>query len=156
MFDESSLRLIRTAPNLPGLEAEMLGELLTEAHIELATIRIEILGEDEVRRNVLLDKVRRLATTFEAYVALDLQPAQTQAAAFVAASAHQVITSATEGRAVGPTLLSSDAVSSTIASTLLRMASVSANSTHRSGSDFTGPSRASLATNLSCSERYST
>jgi hypothetical protein len=119
MFDESSRRLIRTAPNLPGLGAEMLDELLTEAHIELATIRVEILGEDEVRRNILLDKVRRLATTFEAYVALDLQPARTQAAAFVAASAHQVIARATDGRAVGPTLLSSDAVSSTIASTLL-------------------------------------
>ncbi|SEK17495.1 DEAD/DEAH box helicase [Pacificibacter marinus] len=119
MFDESSRRLIRTAPNLPGLEADMLDEVLTEAHIELATIRVEIFGEDEVRRSILLDKVRRLAATFEAYVALDLQPARTQAAAFVAASAHQLIARATNGRAVGPTLLSSDAVSSTIASTLL-------------------------------------
>jgi hypothetical protein len=119
MFDESSRNLLRSAPGLPGLEAEVLDELLTEAHVELATIRVEIAGEDESRRGILLDKVRRLAATFEAYVALDLQSERTQAAAFVAASAHQIIARASAARAVGPTLLSSDAVSSDIASTLL-------------------------------------
>ena len=119
MFDESSRRLIRSAPDLPGLGAEVLDELLTEAHVELATIRLEILGEDASRRSILLDKVRRLAATFEAYVALELQSARTQAAAFVAASAHQIIARAAHPGAEGPTLLSSDAVSSAIASTLL-------------------------------------
>lgn len=119
MFDESSRNLLRSAPSLPGLEAEVLDELLTEAHVELATIRVEIAVEGEVRRGVLLDKVRRLGATFEAYVALDLQSERTQAAAFVAASAHQIIAKANDARAVGPTLLSSDAVSSAIASTLL-------------------------------------
>lgn len=119
MFDDSSRRLIRSAPNLPGLDAEVLDELLTEAHIELATIRVEIVGEDEVRRGVLLDRVRRLAATFEAYVALGLQSERTQAAAFVAASAHQIIARATDDHVVGPTLLSKNAVSSSIVSTLL-------------------------------------
>lgn len=119
MFDESSRRLIRSAPSLPGLDANVLDELLTEAHIELATIRVEIVGEDEVRRGILLDRVRRLAATFEAYVALGLQLERTQAAAFVAASAHQIIAGATGSRTEGPTLLSSDAISSSISSTLL-------------------------------------
>ena len=63
--------------------------------------------------------VRRLAATFEAYVTLGLQLERTQAAAFVAASAHQIIAGATGGRTEGPTLLSSDAISSSISSTLL-------------------------------------
>lgn len=119
MFDESSRQLIRSAPSLPGLDANALDELLTEAHIEIATIRIEIIGEDENRREILVDRIRRLAATFEAYVAFGLQPERTKAAAFVAASAHQVIAGATDARTEGPTLLSSDAISSSISSTLL-------------------------------------
>ena len=84
MFDESSRRLLRSAPDLPGLNAETLDELLTAAHIELATIRSSPSDQDAERSSELLARVRRLALTFEAYVALDLRPDQTRAAAFVA------------------------------------------------------------------------
>src|SRR5690606_28900175 len=67
----------------------------------------------------VLDRVRRLASTFEAYVALNLRPEQTRAAAFVAASAHQIL-SRLRGLALNrPTLVSSDAIGSLISATLL-------------------------------------
>ena len=78
MFDPSSRALLRQAPDLPGLAPETLDELLTAAHIELATVRLlSREGEPEAISDVL-DQVRRLASTFEAYVALDLRPEQTR------------------------------------------------------------------------------
>ena len=95
-----------------------LDELLTEAHVVLATVRTSPPGDGE-RSLETLDRVRRMASTFEAYVALDLRPDQSQAAAFVAGSAHQVLARAHDQRVDRPTLLSSDAVGAGLSSTLL-------------------------------------
>lgn len=119
MFDPSSRALLRQAPDLPGLDPDTLDELLTAAHIELATVRLfSREGEDEAVSDVL-DRVRRLASTFEAYVALNLRPEQTRAAAFVAASAHQILSRMREPALDRPTLVSSDAIGSSISATLL-------------------------------------
>lgn len=117
MFDASSRKLLKEAPVLPGLDPDTLDELLTEAHVILATARIQVQEGEE--SNATLDRVRRLAATFEAYVALGLQPDQTRAAAFVAASAHQVISQVIERRKDLPTLLTSDAIDAALSSTLL-------------------------------------
>lgn len=117
MFDASSRALLRQAPDLPGLEPEMLDELLTQAHIELATVRLR--GGEGVDTSEVIDRVRRLATTFEAYVALDLRPEQTRAAAFVAANAHQILSRVRERAPDRPTVVSSDAIGSAISATLL-------------------------------------
>lgn len=119
MFDPSSRALLRQAPDLPGLAPETLDELLTAAHIELATVRLlSREGEPEAISDVL-DQVRRLASTFEAYVALDLRPEQTRATAFVAASAHQILSRVRETAMDRPTVVSSDAIGSSISATLL-------------------------------------
>ncbi|MFT8559522.1 MAG: hypothetical protein ABF719_06645 [Acetobacter sp.] len=91
MFDPSSRALLRQAPDLPGLDPETLDELLTAAHIELATVRLLSRAAEPATESDVIDRVRRLASTFEAYVALNLRPEQTRAAAFVAASAHQIL-----------------------------------------------------------------
>lgn len=117
MFDASSRALLRQAPDLPGLEPERLDELLTQAHVELATVRLR--GAEGVGTSEVIDRVRRLATTFEAYVALDLRPEQTRAAAFVAANAHQILSRVRERALVRPTVVSSDAIGSAISATLL-------------------------------------
>ncbi|SQA96920.1 Uncharacterised protein [Cedecea neteri] len=102
-----------------ALNPETLDELLTAAHIELATVRLmSHEGEPEVMSDVL-DRVRRLASTFEAYVALNLRPEQTRAAAFVAASAHQILSRVRETILDRPTVVSSDALGSSISATLL-------------------------------------
>jgi superfamily II DNA/RNA helicase len=119
MFDPSSRALLRQAPDLPGLDPETLDELLTAAHIELATVRLlSREGQPEAISDVL-DRVRRLASTFEAYVALNLRPEQTRAAAFVAASAHQILSRVRETALDRPTVVSSDALGSSISATLL-------------------------------------
>lgn len=116
MFDPSSRVLLRQAPDLPGLDPEILDEILTAAHIELATVRL--LGASAITSDVI-DRVRRLASTFEAYVALNLRPEQTRAAAFVAASAHQILSRVREAALDRPTLVSGDAVGASISATLL-------------------------------------
>lgn len=119
MFDPSSRALLQQAPDLPGLDPETLDELLTAAHIELATVRLlSREGEPEAISEVL-DQVRRLASTFEAYVVLNLRPEQTRAAAFVAASAHQILSRIRERAMDRPTVVSSDAIGSSISATLL-------------------------------------
>ncbi|PLT82569.1 DEAD/DEAH box helicase [Sinorhizobium medicae] len=120
MFDTTSRDLLKSAPGLPGLDADVLDELLTQAHIDLATIRMQqtegfIVNEDEA-----FDRVRRLATTFEAYVALELQPERTRAAAFVAGTAHQILARARVS-ADAPSNLSGGVVDPAIVSVLLFM-----------------------------------
>ncbi|MBP6018375.1 MAG: DEAD/DEAH box helicase [Burkholderiaceae bacterium] len=119
MFDSSSRALLRQAPDLPGLEPETLDEILTAAHIELATVRLQSQEEEFDAASEVIDRVRRLASTFEAYVALNLRPEQTRAAAFVAASAHQILARLREKTPDRPTVVSSDAIGSTISATLL-------------------------------------
>jgi superfamily II DNA/RNA helicase len=91
---------------------------LTEAHIELATARLISANGDERSNTGVFDRVRRLASTYEAYVALNLRPEQSSAAAFVSGTAHQILSRSRETRSQ-PTLLSSDAIGSTISATLL-------------------------------------
>lgn len=119
MFDPSSRALLRQAPDLPGLDSETLDELLTAAHIELATLRLLSRESEPEAASEVFDRVRRLASTFEAYVALDLRPEQTRAAAFVAASAHQILSRIRETVSGRPTDVSSDAIGSEISATLL-------------------------------------
>ncbi|WP_312197771.1 DEAD/DEAH box helicase [Mixta calida] len=118
MFDSSSRMLLRGAPDLPGLDPDTLDELLTEAHIELATVRLMSTSVEEKSNGDVFDRVRRLASTFEAYVALNLRPEQSSAAAFVAGTAHQILSRLRKTRSK-PTLLSSDSVGSAISATLL-------------------------------------
>lgn len=119
MFDASSRALLRQAPDLPGLDPETLDELLTAAHVELATVRLLSRDGSTTPMSDVIDRVRRLASTFEAYVALDLRPEQSRAAAFVAASAHQILSRVREASLDRPTTLSSDAIGSAISATLL-------------------------------------
>jgi thioesterase domain-containing protein len=118
VFDSSSRTLLRGAPDLPDLDPDTLDELLTEAHIELATARLISANGDERSNTGVFDRVRRLASTYEAYVALNLRPEQSSAAAFVSGTAHQILSRSRETRSQ-PTLLSSDAIGSTISATLL-------------------------------------
>lgn len=119
MFDPSSRALLRQAPDLRDLDPATIDELLTAAHVELATIRLQSRKDEPGTESDVIDQVRRLASTFEAYVALDLRPEQTRAAAFVAASAHQILSRVRESALDRPTTIWSDAISSSVSATLL-------------------------------------
>lgn len=118
MFDPRSRLLLREAPKLADLDPDTLDELLTAAHVELATARLA--AQDGAESSIeIFTRVRRLASTFEAYVALNLRPEQTRAAAFVAGTAHQILSLLRNPRLDQPTLISSAAVDSTISATVL-------------------------------------
>ena len=119
MFDASSRMLLRGAPDLPDLDPETLDELLTAAHIELATVRLVSEQVGDASDTDVFDRVRRLASTLEAYVALNLRPEQIRAAAFVAGTAHQILFRLRARQPDQPTLVSSDAIGSAISATLL-------------------------------------
>lgn len=119
MFDPSSRDLLKQAPDLPGLDPETLDELLTAAHIELATVRLLSSEVETEPASEVIDRVRRLASTFEAYVVLNLRPEQMRAAAFVAASAHQILSRIRETALDRPTIVTDDAIGSSISATLL-------------------------------------
>ncbi|MFJ4397317.1 DEAD/DEAH box helicase [Pseudomonas sp. NPDC089396] len=118
MFDSSSRALLKSAPGLPEFDPDTIDTLLTAAHVEIATARLAIQrGADSDTQT--LTRVRRLASTFEAYVALDIQPERKRAAAFVAGVAHQVISMARRAENNKRILLSAEAVDSAISATLL-------------------------------------
>lgn len=119
MFDESSRQLLRGAPNLSGIDTSTIDELLTSAYIDLAAIRLETSEGTAENGEELLRKIKRLASTFEAYISHELHPKQTQATAFVAATAHQIFSQTIVQDKDQPTLLTSNSVDSSIVSMLL-------------------------------------
>jgi superfamily II DNA/RNA helicase len=93
MFDPSTSALIASSPPLDGLNADELPKRLTDAFADIVAARIRLRGQlaeasDELKGT--LSEVRRLAAAHEAFVALLPERDNRRAAAFVAASAHQV------------------------------------------------------------------
>lgn len=124
MFDAVTADLIRAAPALPGLEPASLVDELTAAYVEIAAARLAITAPeatDQASIQNFWERMGRLADTYEAMVVLDLRPEQRRSAAFVAASARQVM--ARIGRLAagsdGPSRLDEDAVGAELAAALL-------------------------------------
>ncbi len=94
MFDPITSALIASSPPLAGLDLDALPKKLTESFAEIVAARIRLRGvQSEAASEKLaatLTEVRRLAAAHEAYVALLPERDNRRAAAFVAASAHQV------------------------------------------------------------------
>ena len=93
MFDPDSVNLMNKAPELEGLESERISQTITEAYAEIVSSRIRMreLQEDETAEIELpevIQRMRRLAFTQEAFVASSIERENRAAAAFVAASAH--------------------------------------------------------------------
>jgi hypothetical protein len=93
MFDPETVDLMNRAPELEGLESERISQTITEAYAEIVSSRIrmrEIQGGEaaEFELPKVIQKMRRLAFTQEAFVASSIGREDRAAAAFVAASAH--------------------------------------------------------------------
>jgi hypothetical protein len=125
MYDPQTTTLIRNAPPLPGLDIENLPQLLTEAYTEIVSIRSSIRSNQEQAAETMadsIDRLRRLASTYESYVSLLPQHPSKAAAAYVSATAHQLIhfsefISARDSKT--KSYISQEAISSDIASMLL-------------------------------------
>ncbi|MHC4050148.1 DEAD/DEAH box helicase [Bradyrhizobium sp. 25ACV] len=90
MFDATTAALLRSAPAMPGLNPEFIPALLTAQYANLAAARIR--GEDAtITRLVAAWSLERLADTYELLTSLTRDTAVRRPAAFVAATAQQIL-----------------------------------------------------------------
>lgn len=126
MYDESTAKLIRSAPELDGLNLEKLPDFLTETFAQIVAARIRLRGsdvQDTEDLSRLIKKVKRLAYTNESLVALLPEREDRASTAFVAATAHQLCFSSDVllGLAPSKSQLNADSISSDISAMLLFM-----------------------------------
>lgn len=90
MFDAQTAALLRSAPEVPGFDPELLPAFLTYQYANLASYR---LGGLEAASDEQGDEwtLERLADTYELTAALQIEPKTARASAFVAATAQQII-----------------------------------------------------------------
>lgn len=98
MFDPQTSDLITSAPELPGLDISQLAKRLSEAFVAISTARIRLTSLEEAEADDVLNKVigdmRQLAHTYEAFVTVDIDREDRAAAAFVSATAYQLVSNA--------------------------------------------------------------
>lgn len=126
MYDAVTAELIKSSPLLEGLDRETLPDLFSKAFAEIAAARIRLreVGDEQANElSELIAMMRRIANTNEALLAVLPQRDDRVAAAFVAATAHQLVAQADrELRGiVASTRLSERSISSDIAAMLLFM-----------------------------------
>ena len=126
MYDTATAKLIRSTPPLQGLDRALLPDLFSEAFARIAAARIGLreAGDAPSERLVeLISTMRRLAHTNEALVTVLPNREDRAAAAFVAATAHQLAANADRQLAgiSAPTQLNERTVSSDVAAMLLFM-----------------------------------
>lgn len=130
MFDAVTSDAIRRAPELRDIPRESLPEVLTRAHAWLATYRLSLNEgagtETNIEQAGRMRLLRRLANSHELYATTaDESTPERSAAAFVAATAHQLIGRAERMRLVPARtseLLTREAVAPDLASALLFLA----------------------------------
>lgn len=92
MFDADTAAMMRTAPALSGVDPLLLPQELTRVYAELAARRLRGRGEETAGEiDVALARLRRIATVYEAAVDRGASGESRRAAAFVAATAYQLL-----------------------------------------------------------------
>ena len=90
MFDATTAALLRSAPAMPGRNPELIPALLTAQYANLAAARLR--GEEAaITRVGAAWSLERLADTYELLTSLTRDPAVRRPAAFVAATAQQIL-----------------------------------------------------------------
>lgn len=124
MFDPVSEAVIKGARPLSGLDPNTLSSELTRVYIEIAGARLSSSAPDAIHNSdglaTLVERLSRLAATYEGQIILGLNKSFTRSMAFVAASARQAITQA--AYAAGQTsmlILNEHSLGSALASSIL-------------------------------------
>lgn len=129
MYDDVTSALIRSTPRVDGFEPDRLPELLTQCYTKISTLRLQVTQGQETTDGELLETVsslRTLATTLEIYAVLSPQAGDREAAAFVSASAHQLLGEARRlfgsDEEIAPSSLRANSVPSEVSAALLFLA----------------------------------
>lgn len=92
MFDAQTAALIRSAPALDGVDPALLPQELTGIYAELAGLRLRAaVLADQPDYLARLRRIERIATIYEALVDSGAEDHERRAAAFVAATAYQLL-----------------------------------------------------------------
>lgn len=91
MFDVRTAQLLKEAPSLPTLDADILPSLLTHHYAELVSIRLT--GSDETNKRFLNEQwpLERIADVYETIASVHEEPNLRRSAAFVAGTARLII-----------------------------------------------------------------
>lgn len=121
MFDALSSQLLRSAPNLPELNADQLPQLLTRHYAELVSARLK--GEDGASTAEGAWSLERIADAYEIVASIEQTPTLKRAAAFVAGTAQQILSRrAPATNPESPSPLDRDSVDASVAAAVLFLA----------------------------------
>lgn len=99
MFDDPTSELIRSAPELSGLDPTSLPKALTKAYAEIVAVRLRLRKMADGTSNAAdlletlrpeLERLRKIAFTQEAIASVNPEGPQRRGAAFLSATAHYV------------------------------------------------------------------
>jgi ATP-dependent RNA helicase HelY len=92
MFDAATAALIREAPGLRDVNPQTLPQELTSIYAELVAVRLRADQlEAQPERAQAMERLKRLATVYEAIVDTGSEGNPRRASAFVAGTAHQIL-----------------------------------------------------------------
>lgn len=121
MFDPVTAEFLQSAPSLPDLDSTTLPQVLTRHFAELVARRLRGVG---LKQQVAPEErwpLTRIAGAYEILASIEKDEALRKAAAFVAGTAHQILSQAEEKIGSPKSLLSRDHLDATLASVLLFM-----------------------------------
>jgi hypothetical protein len=121
MFDAATAELIRAAPALSGVDPLTLPQELTRIYADLVVLRLKgaALADDPTQLQTL-QRLKRIADIYEGAVDTGTDGDARRAAAFIAATAHQLLGRVlVPGYEAGHALLEPDAIHPSIAAPLL-------------------------------------
>jgi len=121
MFDAATAELIRGAPALSGVDPLVLPQELTRVYSDLVVLRLKgTSAADDPDHLPALQRLKRIADIYEGAVDAGAERNARRAAAFVAATAHQILGQIqVPGYESGQALLEPDAIHPAIAAPLL-------------------------------------
>lgn len=126
MYDQTTADLIRSIPTVRGFDSERMPELLTACYAQISSSRLLLAdGESDADLNEALRELQALAQALQIHAALTTEPRLRESAAFVSASAHQLLFKADRLRGkntTGRVELNASSVPAEIASALLFLA----------------------------------
>ncbi|WP_449411282.1 DEAD/DEAH box helicase [Methylobacterium komagatae] len=91
MFDALTAQILRSAPALPDLNPEDLPKILTRHYAQLVAKRLQGPSFDDTEADSAAWPLERIADAYEIVASLETEVSMRQAASFVAATAHQIL-----------------------------------------------------------------